>query len=349
MITLFTIPKAFNGHIGIIQSNAIRSWKEIHSDVEIFICGNDDGVAEFAKSENLRHIANVKTTVEGTPILDSIFRQVANQAKNQVLCFVNTDIILFDDVLKPLNRMSYKDYLIVGPRYNVDIEEEIVFDGVGNWKKYVLDLVDLNKNSGRFGSDFFIFPKTSVCTNIPPFAVGRPAWDNWMFFNALRKNIPLIDSCKTIINVHQNHDYSHMKETHLNFAWEGPEGNRNRFLYLEDVLSGSLIPEVVFAELIEQIKNLKQLAGEEQTRQLRSVLFPYSFDRTEANHILLEDGRVKPLPLKKRFFGYCKYAHILKPDRTNLNHWAYRIRNIWQILSPDRSEDTLLIDSNHRR
>jgi len=41
MLTLFTVPKAFVGHIGLIQRNAIRSWQACVPDAQIMLFGCD--------------------------------------------------------------------------------------------------------------------------------------------------------------------------------------------------------------------------------------------------------------------------------------------------------------------
>ena len=46
MLTIFSTPKPFQGHIGVIQRNAIGSWKQLHPDVEIVLFGDDEGAAE---------------------------------------------------------------------------------------------------------------------------------------------------------------------------------------------------------------------------------------------------------------------------------------------------------------
>ena len=42
MLTIFSTPKPFRGHIGVIQRNAIESWKRIHPDVEIILFGDEE-------------------------------------------------------------------------------------------------------------------------------------------------------------------------------------------------------------------------------------------------------------------------------------------------------------------
>jgi hypothetical protein len=62
---------------------------------------------------------------------------------------------------------------------------------------------------GFSGLDYFIFKKKSI--SMPPFAVGRPGWDNWLVYNMRSRGIPVIDTTAVITAVHQNHDYSHSK------------------------------------------------------------------------------------------------------------------------------------------
>ena len=46
MLTVFSTPKPFVGHVGVIQRNAISSWMRLHPDVEVILVGDDAGTAE---------------------------------------------------------------------------------------------------------------------------------------------------------------------------------------------------------------------------------------------------------------------------------------------------------------
>ena len=46
--TFFAMPKAFRGHVGMIQRNAIGSWLRLTPRPEILLFGDDEGIAEFA-------------------------------------------------------------------------------------------------------------------------------------------------------------------------------------------------------------------------------------------------------------------------------------------------------------
>src|SRR6185369_4782589 len=63
---------------------------------------------------------------------------------------------------------------------------------------------------------------------LPPFAVGRLTWDNWLLYEAKRREIPLIDASRVVLAIHQNHNYSYDKRlTRGGWNWEHPEVKAN--------------------------------------------------------------------------------------------------------------------------
>src|SRR5258708_22215262 len=49
--TLFR-SKPFRDHSGIIQRNALRSWTQLHPDIEVILFGDDAGAAETRSEEH---------------------------------------------------------------------------------------------------------------------------------------------------------------------------------------------------------------------------------------------------------------------------------------------------------
>src|SRR5438552_3655793 len=47
-LTILAVPKAFNGHIGVIQRNAISSWTVLSPRPDIRLYGTEDGMAKAA-------------------------------------------------------------------------------------------------------------------------------------------------------------------------------------------------------------------------------------------------------------------------------------------------------------
>jgi hypothetical protein len=228
MLTIFTIPKPFEGHISIIQRNAIQSWLQLRPKCEVILCGRDDGVAEVSKELGVQHIADIACTVYGTPLLSSAFKQVQDVAQHRLICYVNADIILFSDLLTAIERIQFKRFLMVGQRWDLDVKTEINFESTKWMQRLEEDLRSQGILHPASGSDYVVFPKGSI-GELPDFAVGRPGWDNWLIYHARALGLPVIDSTQAVTIIHQNHDYGHVPER-LGETFEGPEANQNRAL-----------------------------------------------------------------------------------------------------------------------
>lgn len=201
MLTIFTIPKQFTDtHINIIQRNAIKSWTLLRPACEIILIGNDEGVAEVAKEFNVKHIPGVKINEFNTPLLNSAFKLAGEKSANEILMYLNADIILTGDLQNIINKLPKEKFLAVGKRWDINIDKEINFDKNKN-------LYDDEKIHSPSGMDYFIFKKGSF-KNMPDLAVGRVGWDNWMIFNARKNNIKTIDLSDVLKVYHQNHGYS---------------------------------------------------------------------------------------------------------------------------------------------
>jgi hypothetical protein len=226
-LTLFTIPKAFRDpHLALIQRNALTSWRRLAPAVEVIVFGDDEGVAEASREFGALHIADVARNEFGTPLLDQAFRIAADRGSAGLLCYVNADIVLLDDFVAAARRLPTDPYLGIGRRWNCDVTEPLDFER-GDEALREWAIANGALDSGR-GSDYFVFPR-SYDFALPPFAVGRPGWDNWMIGRALRLGLPVIDMTPSVLAIHQNHDYGHVPKA-MGSDWEGPEAERNRAL-----------------------------------------------------------------------------------------------------------------------
>jgi hypothetical protein len=165
----------------------------------------------------------------GTPILSSVFEVAQQRAAFPLVCYVNADIILLPDFLSAVHTVARKKprSLVVGQRWDLDVIEQLTFgdDWVEEFASRVSREGVLHP---PWGSDFFVFPRGLV-GRLPDFAVGRPAWDNWMIYHARSRRIPVIDVTGVTTVVHQNHGYTHVRAG-TGPAWEGVEAERNRAL-----------------------------------------------------------------------------------------------------------------------
>ena len=208
MLTIFTIPKAFRGHIKIIQKNAIQSWLSIHPDVEIILFGNDEGVVETAKQFKIKNYSEVEVNEFGTPLVHTAFNLAQQMASYPLLMYTNSDIIFLSDLLPAIkffrDKFQNSNFLAVGRRWDVDIKNPLVFKK-NDWESKLRNKIGSEGSlHGHSGIDYFIFPR-QFQHRLLPFAVGRVGWDNWLIYQTLSNKIPVIDATQFITAVHQNH------------------------------------------------------------------------------------------------------------------------------------------------
>jgi hypothetical protein len=224
VITVFTIPKPFEGHIGLIQRNALASWRALHDDLEIIVFGDEKGAAEEAARVGAAHVAELERTEFGTPLVSGAFEAARAAARHGLLCYANADMILLPDLFDAAARVRGRRCLVVGRRRGLDVTEELDFGGDGPRR-----LRKAAREHGVLGTpsqiDYFLFPR-DVPWQMPPFAVGRPNWDNWVIYRARALGLRVIDATAVATAVHQNHAYGHIP-LGRGKGWEGPEADHN--------------------------------------------------------------------------------------------------------------------------
>ena len=180
MLTLFSIPKPFRGHIEVIQRNAIASWKLLHPDIEIILIGQEEGTSKVAAEFSCHHISKVPQNNYGTPLVSGIFATAEQKAYFQKMVYVNSDIILMTDLVTAVKALPPRPAVLCGRRWDLDVTEPINF-GRPDWS------ASLRRRAGSEGTphaltgiDYFIFDK-GIFNPLPDFAIGRFYWD--MFFH----------------------------------------------------------------------------------------------------------------------------------------------------------------------
>lgn len=229
MITFFSSAKPFRGPAAIHQRNAIKSWTQVCPGVEVVLFGVEEGTDQIAAEFGVRHIPDVPTTDLGTPRLDAMFARAQAEARNNIVCYINADIVVCSDFAETARRIMdwWQDVLMIGHRWDVRCDELIDFHP--GWKQGVRQkLLREGHRSTSDALDYFVFRKGAVI-GMPAFAIGRPAWDNWLIMHARRTGQRIVDASACILVLHPTHDYSHVPRK-TGRAWEGPEADRNREL-----------------------------------------------------------------------------------------------------------------------
>jgi len=224
MFTIFGMPKSFaNPHINVIQRNAIKSWTKLRPECEVILFGDDEGTAEIAQQFNIHYIPKVERNEFGTPLVSSLFNSAMEVSNSDVLAYVNSDMILMRDFASTLKRVPLESsFMLVGLKWELDVRELIDFDAC-DWEDQLRRrLTAIGKMDKEFGgSDYFVF-RGGMWGEIPPLALGRYVWDNWLIYRAQALGAKVINATPVITAVHQTHDYSHHPQGQdgVTYSWE---------------------------------------------------------------------------------------------------------------------------------
>jgi len=212
-VTFFSVPKPFRGHIGVIQCNAIGSWLRVGPNCEVVLFGDEEGTDEAARELGVRHVPTVERNEFGTPLLSSVFDQVGALAQDGALCYVNTDIVLLDDFLPALRRVQARRsrYLMIGQCWDSTLDWTVDFND-GLWRDRLREVVTTTESMrGKWGIDYFAFPRR-LYGEVPPFAIGRGWFDNWLVWRAGELGAAVVDATAAVTAIHQGHDYAHLSD-----------------------------------------------------------------------------------------------------------------------------------------
>ncbi len=235
MLTLFSTPKSFRGHIDVIQRNALKSWKLLHPDAEVILFGDDDGTAAVCHELGLRHIADIPRSPQGTKRLDSIFGRAQDIARYPLLCYVNCDIVLTHDFLSALQQVNAwrNPFLMVGRRWDIDITTPLDFS-LSDWQERIVVLAKAEGCQRFFHNvDYFAFTK-GLYPRLPPLVIGRIWWDHWLVGKARACGAAVVDVSQVVCAVHQNHDYSYHPQG-IAGVWADEEAQQNYRLARQEV------------------------------------------------------------------------------------------------------------------
>lgn len=245
--TIFAAPKPMSRpHIALIQRNAVRSWLNLVPKPKVIIFGEGEGLAEFAAAEGIKHVRDVnmlRFKHETMPSLGPLFRSASEHAVTKTLVFTNADILFpqaFADALMTCNNAS-DAFLMMVPRNRIQLTWDINFTDP-EWDVRLFhhcDLVSPNCKTDSYRAlDTFSYTRATYhAVEIPPFAIGRPAYDNFLIHAAVWNRVPLVGT-HTLLRVwHQNHDYTHINDKSSNSSavngwsptlWSGEGSAYNR-------------------------------------------------------------------------------------------------------------------------
>jgi len=219
VLTIFSIPKPFAGATGELQVAAVASWARLGPDNQIVLVGEAPAAG---RNLSFEQVETLQPEGSSAPLLDDAFARVETLARQPLRCFVNADIVLLPDLLPAVEACgtAFPRFLLVGQTRDLD---PALVRGAGPEE---LRGVALERGvlRGPTAIDWFVFP-AGLFDPMPPFSVGRAAFDNWMIWKA-RQVGPVIDATEAVVTVHQAHGYGHLAGG-KDEAYYGAEAARN--------------------------------------------------------------------------------------------------------------------------
>lgn len=229
-LTILAVPKPFRGHIGVIQRNAITSWTQLRPRPEIYLFGEEEGVAEIAAELQIQHLRDIARSEFGTALLDDLLRRAREFAGTPLFCYVNSDIILLQEFLDGVAKIQEQlpKFLAVAHRLNIGVTETIDFAADGE-RKLRSEVLPRGLPGNHTAIDVFVF-SPDVYTQVPPLAIGRAWFDQWMIRAAREQGVPVVDVTPVARAIHQLHEYGHIEGGQKAAYW-GEEAVRNLDIY----------------------------------------------------------------------------------------------------------------------
>jgi hypothetical protein len=206
VLTLFTVPKPFVGRATLRQENALASWRALGPAVQVIVFGDEVGTADAARAVGALHIPEIARSERGTPLVNDLFRRAQDVASNEALCFVNADVILPPGLAGAVDVAFSRlpGAVAVGQCHEMEVG--------GSVRGWTPDLEAAAVDAplrGPGGIDYIVFARGAF-GSIPPFALGRANFDNWLLWDARRHGRPVVDLTQTVPAVHQSHGYEHV-------------------------------------------------------------------------------------------------------------------------------------------
>jgi hypothetical protein len=95
----------------------------VHSDVEVIIYGDGEGVSEACAEMGVCHVPDTPCSPSGIPYFNGIVGHARIHARHDVQCYLNCDILMMEEVIKAIKPIAFPRYLIIGQR--IDLTEGV--------------------------------------------------------------------------------------------------------------------------------------------------------------------------------------------------------------------------------
>lgn len=200
--TIVTVPFSFGGPKGMVQLNALRSWKLLDPVPDIMLV--DDGESDLdriAYRFDVGVIAPIECNEYGLS-LRSIFEAIDTTVRTDLIAYVDTDVILGQSFAEAIRYTAqrFDQFQMCGGRWSAKGLGEIDYSRP-RWQRDIWSHVFKNHHKG---SDYAVYRKGHFA-GMPDFTIGMGWWDGWRMGHTLRQGAALVNAERVAYAVHQDH------------------------------------------------------------------------------------------------------------------------------------------------
>ena len=209
IVTVFTSwvtkPEKYTCH-----NNTLYNWNSMKPYVQPILFTNEERLRKEAKMKGWTVMpVHATGTKQKVPILKIMFEVAMEISSSTFYAYANGDILFTDTLIHTLLSLANSDImkddreqpiLIVGRRTNV---YNVTKKEAETW----FDIQNVTKTRGKLfkadAEDYFITTRDYPWYSLPDVVIGRPAYDNWLVWNAGRLKHLRIDATNTLLALHQ--------------------------------------------------------------------------------------------------------------------------------------------------
>lgn len=179
--------------------NAIVSWKKVFPEATLITFDGGTGNPMIGH-RRVNHY-------NGLPLVNEMFGQVYEMSIKGPLLFINSDCILTHSMAGAVAYLSQVKirWLATGRRSEIEPEDA---DSVeqASWEEDILAKYPDPEMLPSCGADWFLYPRSSFTgCKMPPFAIARTCYDNWIIWDAHKRGVKVIDCTNSVTVYHQIH------------------------------------------------------------------------------------------------------------------------------------------------
>ena len=172
MLTILSTPKAFTGLFAVIQRNAIESWTRSSRGPRSSSSATT-GDGRDLRELGLRHVPDVATNAQGTPLLSDMFLTGQAMARNPVVCWANADIIFTSAIMRAAEVVAEHPRPAISSGGAPTSTSSTPLDFDAGWDEPSPARAGEGERKPANWIDYFMFTR-GLFTELPPFAsVGR--------------------------------------------------------------------------------------------------------------------------------------------------------------------------------